>query len=248
MELFIVTGSSRGLGEAIVDQLLAQDTTIIGLSRNTNPKWKDLKNVHQFQVDLSDREELSVVVEKVLSEFNLTNCSRFGLFNNAGILGDVGSIGELDSEQIIKVIDLNLAAPLALMNSVISQLQEANIPKTIVNISSGAGRSPYFGWGSYCATKAALDMLSKCVSIEQNSKSCPFRIYSIAPGVIDTDMQGQIRQVSKDRFPSVERFVGMKEENLLWSAEFVAENLVELVNSDEFGNDVIQDIRSFVSA
>ena len=65
--------------------------------------------------------------------------------------------------------------------------------KRILNISSGAGRNPYEGWGAYCTTKAGLDHFSRVVAMEQANEQYPVEIVSIAPGIIDTDMQATIR-------------------------------------------------------
>jgi benzil reductase ((S)-benzoin forming) len=140
---------------------------------------------------------------------------------------------------------LNLTAAAVLSNKFLKQTQTLNCPKTIVNISSGAGRNPYDGWATYCSTKAGLDMFSMSVAKELNlNGNSATRIFSIAPGVIDTQMQEEIRNTEEAKFSSVQRFKNLHEDNQLLSAEFVAKKIVHFLSVRDQFSDVCLDIRN----
>nr|MDA3886122.1 SDR family NAD(P)-dependent oxidoreductase [Candidatus Delongbacteria bacterium] len=106
--------------------------------------------------------------------------------------------------------------------------------KRIINISSGAAKKPYDGWSTYCSSKAALDMLTRCVNVEQNKKEFPVNVISFDPGIMDTEMQNDIRQSNKEDFSQLSRFIDFKENGALLSAEFVADKVIEVLSSDNF--------------
>ena len=107
-----------------------------------------------------------------------------------------------------------------------------------MNISSGAAVKGYPGWGAYCSSKAAVDRLTECALAEEsqqdndddddnNSKLC-FRAYSIAPGVIDTDMQATIRKTNKSDFPMVDKFLEIKANDSFNTPTYIAIKIEEL--------------------
>ena len=115
-----------------------------------------------------------------------------------------------------------------------------------MNISSGAGRKVYEGWGTYCTTKAGLDHFSRVVAFEQANAEYPVDIVSIAPGIIDTGMQETIRSSNEEVFPLLDQFIDYKEKGLLSSAEGTAEKLIQFMEKEDFQKvGPILDIRDF---
>ena len=158
----------------------------------------------------------------------------------------IGSIGSVNSEEMTKAITVNLTAPMVISNAFISKLKDFECSKRIVNISSGAGRNAYEGWGTYCATKAGLDHFSRVVAIEQVNAENPVEIVSIAPGIIDTGMQDTIRSSNEEAFPLLNKFIDYKEQGLLSSAEQTAEKLISFMENQDFKEvGPIVDIRNF---
>lgn len=111
---------------------------------------------------------------------------------------------------------------------------------TRVHVSSGAARNAYPGWGVYCATKAALDQHARAVALDGNRA---LRICSVAPSVVDTDMQAEIRGIGLDRFPMRERFEALKRDGQLATPEQSARKLIDYVLSDAFGHAPTADVR-----
>jgi benzil reductase ((S)-benzoin forming) len=115
--------------------------------------------------------------------------------------------------------------------------------RRIVNISSGAGRRAIFGWSAYCTAKAGLDMASRVVALEAETRGRALEVVSLAPGVIDTPMQETVRSVPAADFVDVERFRAMKAEGLLRPAEDVAADILRLEAEGRLKGEAVQDLR-----
>jgi NAD(P)-dependent dehydrogenase (short-subunit alcohol dehydrogenase family) len=189
--------------------------------------------------------DLSLPGNLAALQFDPSDASSLLLINNAGSLGEIGPVGSISDNEIIQTISLNLTAAAVLTNRFLKQTQHLNCNKTILNISSGAGRNAYDGWAVYCSTKAGLDMFSMSVAKELNlSGNSATRIFSIAPGVIDTQMQEEIRSVEKDKFSSVERFQRMHREEQLSNSKFIAQKLINFLKVQDEFPEVCLDIRN----
>ena len=139
------------------------------------------------------------------------------LINNAGIVEPIAPLGRQGAAAIARAVTVNISAALILANAFAAA--STNIAdRRIIHISSGAGRNAYSGWSVYCATKAALDHHANGV----REDSLPgLKIESLAPGVIDTDMQSSIRATSEEDFTLRSRFVELKTSGALASPEEV---------------------------
>ena len=122
-------------------------------------------------------------------------------------------------------------------------MQVPRIEKVIVNIGSGAGRHPYDGWGAYCSSKAAIDMLSEVGDMENNLRKNGFRIVSLAPGPVDTDMQEVVRSTAIEDFSQIPKFIALKESGQLPGIEETAEKILSLISRIDQYEGSIQDIR-----
>ena len=167
------------------------------------------------------------------------------MLNNAGSLGEIHTVGNLDSEKIQQTIQLNTTTPLVLSNEFIKLTKKLNCKKKIINISSGAAMNPYSGWSIYCTSKSALDMTTKAIANEQNDIENGVKCIAIYPGVVDTDMQTVIRKTTELEFKNVQRFIELKENNELYAPEFVADKIFKIDISNALENGEIIDIRKF---
>lgn len=239
MRYVIVTGTSRGLGEAIATELLEENTRLICISRKQNEqlveKAKQLNIPLAFYpVDLQDVHNLESSMETIFSSIEENTLSSIHLINNAGVLTPMKPIEKAESELLITNVQVNLIAPMILTSSFLKYTKDLKVEKRVVNISSGAGKKPYFGWGAYCTTKAGINMFTQCVAAEESQKDYPVKIIAFAPGVIDTNMQQQIRQTKKEDFTHLDRFITLKEEGKLLSPEHVAKAVVHLLETEDF--------------
>lgn len=152
---------------------------------------------------------------------------RAVLINNAGMLEPLGIAGQVDTGALQQSVAVKLTAPMVLMNAFL--VASAQVPvRSVVNISSGSGRRPIAGSGAYCAGKAGLDMASRVAALEVEAAGNLVTITSLAPGIIDTDMQVVARGANASQFPDVERFRAFKSEGMLKSADEVARKIIAL--------------------
>lgn len=236
--VFFITGSSRGIGKALVEALLAEDddNLVVGLSRTNELEHERFVFI---EADLS--QVSGDFARQLFSKYQATK--KVVLINNAGTLGDTAYVGNIDSEKLSQAFQLNVTAPAVLMNEFVRAYGRGEAVPLILNINSGAGKSPVDGWFAYCSSKAALDMLSEVAALEAEKSGSKLKVFSVAPGVVDTAMQGEIRKKSKEDFSRVDHFVRMKEEGALASPEEVAPQLMRLIQTPEKFRDVIQDVR-----
>ena len=237
----IVTGHSRGLGAAIAENLLERGIAVLGIARHGNAalatRFPDL--LQEATLDLADLSALENWLEHGhLSRFVGGEALAL-LINNAGLLQPIGLVGTQPAAGIAQSVSANVAAPLMLANTFAADASAQHV-RRIVHISSGAARKPYAGWSVYCASKAALDHHARAVAEEAQPG---LQICSLAPGVIDTDMQGEIRAADEADFPQRERFAALKSSGALESPERCAAAMVSHLLSDTFGRDPVADLR-----
>ena len=241
MNVYIITGVSKGIGFELAKQLGSEGHFVIGIARTISK----LDGVKFIRADLSETEKLEAVMDEIITVFPREAVS-FTLINNAGMVDPIGLMGAINAEDITKAVALNLTAPMILSNTFIGALKNFKGVKRIVNISSGAGRNAYEGWGAYCTTKAGLDHFSRVVALEQGNAEHPVDIVSIAPGIIDTGMQETIRGSKEEAFPLLDRFIDYKEKGLLSSAEQTAGQLIAFMVNEDFKTvGAIADLRDF---
>ncbi len=174
----------------------------------------------------------------------LENLTSITLCNNAGSLGEMQTLGNLDSEKIQDIIQLNTTTPIILSNEFSRLTKKLTCKKQIISISSGAAVNAYAGWSLYCASKAALEMMTKTLATEQNDSQYGIKSIAIKPGVVDTNMQTQIRNTPASAFKHVQRFKELKQNNELYSARFVASKIYQIDSANKLQNGEIIDLRT----
>jgi benzil reductase ((S)-benzoin forming) len=236
----VVTGHSRGLGHGIAAELLGRGIPVLGVSRRRNPALAASAGARLTEVtlDLSDEDAVQAwLAAGALRDF-VAGSALPMLVNNAGLLQPIGPLESQDPAAVWRAVAVNVGATLTLSAAFVRATESAP-ERRILQISSGAGRKPYAGWAVYCATKAALDHHTRCVVLDRTPR---LRVCSLAPGVIDTDMQAEIRASTDERFPDRERFVAMKREGALRSVERVSALCVELLLDSRFGDEPIAEL------
>jgi NAD(P)-dependent dehydrogenase (short-subunit alcohol dehydrogenase family) len=232
MHLFIVTGSSRGLGSALARQLCGEGQTVIGIARRSDPSLQ----AEQWAMDLADPLPAAQRLQAWLRAH--PGWSSATLINNAALLSTPGPLAAADLAELSAALRVGLEAPALLSRVFLAET--VGVPtRRILNISSGLGRRAMAGSASYCAVKAGLDHLSRALALEAPDVS----VVSLAPGVIDTDMQVQLRGADPARFPEQTRFQGLKEGGLLQTADDTATTIVRFLMRPDFGKNVVSDIR-----
>ncbi|MCM3610985.1 SDR family NAD(P)-dependent oxidoreductase [Planococcus sp. MERTA32b] len=238
MEAYIITGASKGIGLALSEQLNEKGHQVYGIARSFPEDWPGRKS---FEFDLLETSKIPGLIQEIFG-FISRDIESLTLINNAGTISPIGFAGNNKADELSGSITLNLTAPMAVSGAFISQAGGFAAEKRIVNISSGAGRNAYEGWSAYCAGKAGLEHFSSCLEKEYKD----IKTISIAPGIIDTDMQGEIRKSSEKDFPMIENFKAYKEQGMLSTPEQTAEKLIRLFERDDFRDlETIADIRDY---
>lgn len=237
MNHYYITGSSSGIGKALAEELLKKEGNVVhGLARSETIEHERYRHT---TLDLAWQE----AVLNFSFEQHPDDTKRIVLINNAGTLGQMGYLGEMPDGDIAASFNVNLIAPAILLNKFIHQFAQHPAEKVIINITSGAATAAYDGWGVYCSSKAGIDMLTK-VAVEERKQRPDgrFHIMAIAPGVVDTQMQNQIRSTGEDKFSRVEKFHQMKSNGQLYKPEDVAKELASIISNPAQVSEVISRI------
>lgn len=249
MKYFIITGTSSGLGEALAEQVILQNHKVFCIARRMNDRLKELATEKRngfwyFEQDLSNITEIPQLVNQIFSFIDPEVVEEINLINNAGVVAPVGPLGKLDAQGIEQHISINLTAPLALTNEFIRAAEHFTCRKNVVNITSGAAQHPYHGWSLYCSSKAGIDMLTQVTALEQQNSDYPVRVLAIAPGVVNTPMQGYIRQVNAEDFPMKPKFETLHEQGKLTEPSEAAINILSFIESEKPASGAITDLRN----
>jgi benzil reductase ((S)-benzoin forming) len=243
MNLYVVTGITRGLGKALAEAIAAdRENELIAVGRA--PAGAIPGGIH-LHADFADTNAIERACVDIEAHVRGKRYEKAVLINNAGIVEPVGPLEAVAAEDLVRNLAVNLVAPLLLMRRFLIATEPVAPLRRIVNISSGAGRRPIFGWSGYCTAKAGLDMASRVAALEARARGLAVEVASLAPGVVDTDMQTQVRSQSPDAFVDVARFKHMKEAGELRPPADVAADILRAEREGRLaGDDAVLDLRS----
>lgn len=239
---YIVTGTSRGFGRSLAEEIMQRGQWLYTLSRSSDQGGEKHCNV---RCDLRDSRQVALALKAVLERVRTQTHETLVLINNAGVLEPMGPVEQLPGEAMQDHFKVNLLAPVQLTAGFIRGTDHFQGQRRIINISSGAASSPYAGWSLYCAAKAALNSFSACVALENTMRTVPVSICTVAPGILDTDMQRRIRETSVDVFPMRSKFLSLYQEEQLTSPRQAAKRLLDLDSQGRFHNGGQFDLRTF---
>lgn len=235
MDYYFITGTNKGLGKALTTLLLKNDNNVVfGISRKHTIKHQ---SYNPLTLDLNDLEAV-----KVFNFPTIAPANKVILINNAGVIGAIKHLGNQNEEAIITTYNVNLISPTLLINKLLKTYDDAVI-KQIVNISSGAGRTPIDGWSVYCSTKAGLDMMSLVLKEECSINHKNISVLSLAPGIIDTAMQESIRKAQPEDFSNIERFKTYKRQGDLATPENTAQLVLQFLENEKMQENTICSVR-----
>lgn len=233
MNLIYITGSSSGLGKALAELLLEDNNNqLVGIARRETIQHE--RYTH-YALDLKD-----VINENIFQKLP-ANCKKVVLINNAGDIGPITRIGSNSYKEVVDNYTINVTAPSFLCNQFVQAYQNDELQKIIINVSSGAGKKPIEAWSTYCASKAALDMFTLVLQTEHPE----FKVFAVAPGIVDTPMQDAIRSADEQHFPHLDRFQSYKADGDLLSARKVALKYLKIIQEPQNFQEVIFSVRDF---
>jgi benzil reductase ((S)-benzoin forming) len=237
--LFIITGASRGLGRAMAEQLSQHGGhTVLGISRQAPSA-----PFEQWTCDLAEPQPVAERLRHWLASFDASQFTSASLINNATLLSALEPLAEADLAMLSRAARVGLEAPLLLSAAFLRATQGWASRRRVLHISSGLGRRGMAAAACYCAVKAGLDNLARAQALEEALQANGARVCSLAPGVIDTDMQVQLRGADPQAFPDHDAFVQMKSGGGLDSAAVAAGKVLACLERADFGANPVADVR-----
>jgi benzil reductase ((S)-benzoin forming) len=218
----VVTGASTGLGAGMVETFAAHGA-LVGACARRIPDVGDIR----ASVDITDAGALETFCNLVSAELGPVDL----WVNNAGVIEPIEPLVDADPDGFAENVRINVAGTFNGVRTYLRHRREHSGGGVLVNISSGVATYPVAGWGAYCASKAAVDMLTQVVRVEAEGSG--LRAYAIAPGMVDSPMQELIRSVPPDRMPDVDRFIEAKEQGRFNEPRWVAESILAVARGEQ---------------
>lgn len=244
--LYVLTGASRGLGLAMAQQLLTPNNTLLCISRHTSDALAHSTQgaeMTQMTLDLQASVGSAATLKAWLQSQGNTRFSSATLINNAGIIPPIAPLSESDPLELARALRVSLEAPLLLCGAFLKATESWRIPRKVLNISSGLGRRPMASQAAYCAAKAGMDHFTRCLALDEARQANGAKVCSLAPGVIDTDMQQQLRSAATQDFPDQSGFLSLKTNGHLTSPEEAATRVLTWLARPDFGDNPVADVR-----
>ncbi|MFD0713344.1 SDR family NAD(P)-dependent oxidoreductase [Paenibacillus sp. GCM10027626] len=242
MKYFIITGTSRGLGQAIAEQLISPDHYLFCISRGEQQFSASSGNIAPIAFDLKLVDQLEALMERIFAEIDLSKAEGIYLINNASMIAPVSFIDAVNVNDIAHNFHVNLLAPIMLTSLFIKHTNNCKIPKRVINISSASVKNHHPGMSLYSAAKAGLDVFSQCAALEQKYNQAPVGIVSVWPGMIDTRLQQEAREQDKAAFPSADIFGMAKAAGMLAAPADTAQRIIEFLFKENFEHGAVVDL------
>lgn len=220
--LVVVTGGSRGIGAAVC-RAAPDGARIVDVSRSGGAP-----RAEHLSADLSDPASWSTVGDRFVDL--VADHDRTILVHAAGTLTPVGFAGEVDGDDYATAVLLNAAAGQVLGHHYLAAVRGRPGRHQVCMVTSGAATSAYPGWSVYGPGKAALDHWVRTVGEEQHVRG-GVEVCAVAPGVVDTAMQEQIRGTDPADFPRVGKFHQLYEDGQLRDPDAVARQLWSVLDA-----------------
>lgn len=255
LHLTFLTGGSRGMGLAMAQQLLQPGRMLVSIARHTEPTLTMAASaqgavLEQWQQDLSLSTEAAQRLNDWLAAQDPARFASATLINNAGAIPPIAPLSASSAVEVAQALRVGLEAPMLLTGAFLGATEHwchsdgTPLVRKVLNVSSGLGRRAMASQAPYCAAKAGMDHFTRCVALEEALKPHGARVCSLAPGVIDTDMQLQLRSTDPAQFPDVANFARLKASGDLTSPDAAAARVLAWLERSNFGEEPVADVRN----
>jgi NAD(P)-dependent dehydrogenase (short-subunit alcohol dehydrogenase family) len=197
-QVAVITGGGRGIGAAAAQRLATAGANVVLTARSEEQIQTVADQIRTaggraiaVAADVSDLEQVEEVMESALDQFNRVDI----VINNAGVIWPMEEIADVDPEEWAYAIHVNLVGAFYVAHNALPLMLDQGYGR-ILNITSGAAHSPIVGASAYCASKAGLDMLTQTLAKEVEGTGVT--INGLSPGMVDTEMQADIRSVDTE--------------------------------------------------
>lgn len=247
--LYILTGASRGMGLAVAEQLLGPENHLLCISRHTVDALSTraaslVCTLEQWPVDLEGGLAAGARLAHWLESLQASGFKSATLINNAGVIPDIAPLSGTDPTQLVRALRVGLEAPMLMTAAFLRATEHWTVPRKVLNISSGLGRRAMASQTAYCAAKAGMDHFTRCLALEEAIKPFGAKVCSMAPGVIDTDMQVQLRSAKTTAFPDQASFLNLHKNGQLSTPADAAAMVLARLDRPDFGSQPVDDVRS----
>ena len=248
LHLTLLTGSSRGMGLAMAQQLLAPERLLVCIARHASQALASSAaeqgaGLEQWTLDLAQPVAAAAELSDWLQAQGADCFASATLINNAGTIPPIAPLSESDPAALAQALRVGLEAPMLLTAAFLNATEVWGVPRKVLNISSGLGRRAMASQAAYCAAKAGMDHFTRCLALDEARKPQGARVCALAPGVIDTDMQTQLRSASTEQFPDVHNFAQLKAAGQLTSPADAAARVLAWLERPDFGAEPVADVR-----
>ena len=246
--LTILTGASRGMGLAMARQMLRPGQTLLCISRTAHATLPQEAatlgcTLEQWDQDLAQPEQAAERLRAWLQRAPAGMFASATLINNAGVIPPIAPLSASVPADLAMALRVGLEAPMLLCAAFLGATEDWGVPRKVLNISSGLGRRPMASQAAYCAAKAGMDHFTRCMALDEARKPQGPKVCSLAPGVIDTDMQVQLRSAAPEAFPDVQNFAQLQSSGMLSSAPDAAARVLAWLERPDFGTQPVADVR-----
>lgn len=187
---WLVTGGSRGIGRAVVENATARGDRVAVFARKpATEQWTHPERVVEIPTDISDAAALGLAVDTVFETFG-----SLGVVVNAAGVHRGGRIGDLSRAHWDEVLATNLTGAFELARTVVPRLQDG---ASIINVGAVVGFRGFPGDVAYGAAKAGLSGLTQVLAVELAPRG--IRVNLVIPGVVDTDMTSALTGRARER-------------------------------------------------
>ena len=249
--LVLITGASRGLGHAMAAQYLAEGAFVLGLSRALSTELHATASggLEQWPADLADPLPIAERLGAWLADFEQRAAGRLParvrMIHNAALLSQPGDVAASPPDELARSLRVGLEAPVALTAAFLRATASwTSADRRVLFVSSGLGRHAMAGSAAYCAQKAGLDHFARALALEEGVRPHGARVASVAPGIVDTDMQKQLRGADPARFAGQPTFAGFHSSGALDSPATAAAKVIALLERADYGANPATDVRS----
>ena len=246
--LTVLTGASRGMGLAMAEQLLRPGHLLLCMARHANADLAQQAArlgapLEQWRQDLSHSTEAAERLRAWLAAQPPGRMASATLINNAGVIPRIAPLSASDPADLANALRVGLEAPLLLCAVFLGATEDWQVPRKVLNISSGLGRRAMASQAAYCAAKAGMDHFTRCLALDEMPKPNGAKVCSLAPGVIDTEMQIQLRSAHPAAFPDAPSFASLKMAGQLTPAATAAARVLGWLERPDFGAHPVADVR-----
>lgn len=249
--LFILTGASRGMGLAMAQQLLLPDHVLLTLSRHIQGQLGQQAvasgaELTQWSADLTDGAAVAAHLAGWLADIPPECYAGASLINNAGVIPAIVPLRGACVSELAQALRVGLEAPMLLTSAFLRATSGWAGQRKVLNVSSGLGHKAMASQAAYCAAKAGMDHFTRCLAMEEAQRPNGARVCSLAPGVIDTDMQVQLRSAAAADFPARGNFEQLHKDGQLSSPADAARRVLAYLARPDFGTQPVADVRESV--